>query len=175
MFEKGNRVNAIYPTVLGIVLITVAKVLDLSASMKGYENILESIIQLAGLVIGFYTAMYGVILVAGHTELLRKFKAEGVEGIFKKNLTSSLTVSFVIFIISVIMQELRFHQSISLVGFYIWIFFVGMFIGTSYRSIRLLLKMLFVTDDDLKSVQMTTHKESAEEKEKRLAKINKTD
>lgn len=173
MFQRGNIINAIYPFIIGLILVVFSFIFKLSADMSGYENILESIIQLAGLVIGFYTAMYGVILVAGHTELIRRFKAEGVEGIFKKNLTSSLTISFIMFIVSVIMQELRFHQSIAAFGFYIWIFFVGMFIGTSYRSIRLLLKMLFVTDDDVEALRTTTSDETPEQKKKRLSQITK--
>ena len=83
----------------------------------------------------------------------QKYQQQGVDNIFRSNLRDSLRFAFLAFIMSVIMQELRFHQecvrilsittSWSQIGFYIWIFIVGVFLGTSYRTIRLLLQLLF--------------------------------
>lgn len=83
---KGNRFNYLYPWIIGVLLLIVAKILKLSVKMKGFPGILESIIQFSGLVIGFYTAMYGLVLVSSNTDIFQKYQQQGVDNIFRSNL-----------------------------------------------------------------------------------------
>ncbi len=182
--RKGNRINYTYPWIIGIIFLIVSILLGLvPKKMEGYENILESIIQFSGLVIGFYTAMYGLVLVSANTKLFKRFKSEGVDKIFQSNLTQSLTASFLAYIFSVVMQELQYHDeikkffkinySLSNLGFKIWILTVGVFLGMSYRTIRLLLKMLFIQFVEQEKVLSTTSHESSEEKRERYNKLRR--
>lgn len=179
---KNSFLNIIYPWILGLLLVILSFVLNLNSDINGFENILESIIQFSGLVIGFYTAMYGLVIVAG-SKILKKFKDSQLDKVFKTNLIQSLSLSFLAYIISVVMQALRYNKdkifSIANfdimwneLGFIIWIFIVGVFIGMSYRSIRLLLKMLFYNDVVLENErESTTHYESDSKKKERYNKL----
>lgn len=180
--RKDNAVNTLYPWVLGVLLVFFSLILKLTPSMKGYENILESIIQFSGLVIGFYTAMYGLVLVSGNSHLFKKFKRQGVDGIFKDNLIHSLGISFSAYIISVIMQELQYHSNLMIkifnvpilwnqAGFILWIFIIGVFIGMSYRTIRLLLKLLFSQFEENGKIESTSSHETPKERKERFEKL----
>lgn len=178
---KGNRFNYLYPWIIGILTLICSKFFNLSAEMCGYEGILESIIQFSGLVIGFYTAMYGLVLVSSNTEVFKKYQQRGLDNIFRNNLSSSLRSAFIAFIVSVIMQEMRFHNGSlnflrfeikwNQIGFDIWIFIVGVFLGMSYRTIRLLLQLLFNQFVPSGKTPRTTGNETIEERKKRLDKL----
>ncbi len=179
---KNSILNMTYPWFLGLFVLFLSLYLPIGPDMSGYENILESLIQFSGLIIGFYTSMYGIVLVAGNL-LLTKFEENRVEKVFKNNLIQSLTSAFAIYIFSVIMQELRYHKNVlfllgenqikvNYVGFYIWIFSAGVFLGMSYRSIRLLLKMLFYKSEDEVRLKSNTDTETEEEKIERYSRIN---
>lgn len=179
---KNSILNMTYPWFLGLFVLFLSLCLSIGPDMLGYENILESLIQFSGLIIGFYTSMYGIVLVAGNL-LLTKFEENRVEKVFKNNLIQSLTSAFAIYIFSVIMQELRYHNNVlfllgenqikvNYVGFYIWIFSAGVFLGMSYRSIRLLLKMLFYKSEDEVRLKSNTAAETEEEKKERYSRIN---
>lgn len=176
--RKDNFVNDVYPWVIGIGLIILSIIFNINPSIKGYSSILESIIQFSGLIIGFYTAMYGLVLVSGNSQLFIKFRENGVENIFKNNLIQSLTISFISYTVSVIMQGLMYYTNtiklcsvdfkISNLGYYIWIFVVGVFLGMSYRTIRLLLKMLFIQFEGDSRLVSTSNGETKEQRMKRL-------
>lgn len=179
---KNSILNMTYPWFLGLFVLFLSLYLPIGPDMSGYENILESLIQFSGLIIGFYTSMYGIVLVAGNL-LLTKFEENRVEKVFKNNLIQSLTSAFAIYIFSVIMQELRYHKNVlfllgenqikvNYVGFYIWIFSAGVFLGMSYRSIRLLLKMLFYKPENDVRLKSNTDAETEEEKSERYSRIN---
>lgn len=179
---RNSLLNITYPWFLGLFVLFLSLCLSIGPDMLGYENILESLIQFSGLIIGFYTSMYGIVLVAGNI-LLTKFEENRVEKIFKNNLIQSLVSAFAIYIFSVIMQELRYHNNVlfllgenqikvNYVGFYIWIFSAGVFLGMSYRSIRLLLKMLFYKSEDEVRLKSNTDTETEEEKIERYSRIN---
>ena len=61
---------------------------------------------------------------------------------------------------------------INYAGFYIWIFSAGVFLGMSYRSIRLLLKMLFYKPENGVKLKSNTDAETEEEKSERYSRIN---
>ncbi|EKY8177474.1 hypothetical protein Q7189_002576, partial [Enterococcus faecium] len=81
------------------------------------------------------------------------FKNNGIQGIFKYQLYDSLITSFIILFLSIAMQILINYPNIenkiliefnlTRFFFYIWIFILGYFIGTSFRAISLLLRLMF--------------------------------
>lgn len=182
--EKENIINEIYPWVGGLILLLCNHWFKLTPSdLQSFDSILESIIQFSGLIIGFYTAMYGLVLVSNNNELFKTFKSRGVNNIFKRNLIQSLGISFLTFVISVIMQEVRHLDKLvklfiikinfANVGFNIWLFITVVFILMSYRTIRLLLKILFVQVDVTSSVKSTSEKESEVEKKRKYDSLRK--
>lgn len=182
---KNGLLNTVYPWVSGVVLVILSCLLNWDVCMRGFGEVLESIIQFSGLVIGFYTAMYGIVIVVGN-KLIEEFRNQNVEKIFRKNLTHSLSIAFIAYTLSVIMQVLRYNNSIAFeiksfapqwneIGFVLWIFVVGVFVGMSYRSIRLLLKMLFYKSNNSNKLELTTAGENSAEKKERLSELTRND
>ena len=146
----GNIINLLYPPVLGAVFLATTIHLNLSYSLKGFSNVMESIITFASIIIGFYTAMYGILLTTSNTSFMNEFRRHHVEGIFQFQLYDSLIVSFTILMMSIVLQILIHYPGRGATWiFNIWSFIFGYFIATSYRAIALLLKLLFLRKPNL--------------------------
>lgn len=97
--------------------------------------------------------MYGILIGIMNSDIFKIFKNNGIQGIFKYQLYDSLITSFIILFLSIAMQILINYPNIenkiliefnlTRFFFYIWIFILGYFIGTSFRAISLLLRLMF--------------------------------
>jgi len=145
----GTTVNLVYPFIIAILFLIIKSHFKLDYNLKGYENILESIITFSSIIIGFFTAMYGGLITLKDSDVLKAFRLNGLTGILKFQLYDSLTASFLVLIISVIMQGLENYPGpITGSATNIWTLLVGYFIATSFRAITLLLKIVFHPDDE---------------------------
>ncbi|MBC2286004.1 hypothetical protein HCB69_16675, partial [Listeria booriae] len=52
---------SVYVCAIGLVVITQTEGISYGYEIKGFEKTLESIINFSAIIIGFYTAMYGVL------------------------------------------------------------------------------------------------------------------
>jgi hypothetical protein len=157
----GFYLNMLYPIFIAFLFIVFSLVLGIDNRVKGYSSVLESVITFSSIIIGFYTAMYGILISIMDSDIFKIFKNNGVEGIFKFQLYDSLITSFIVLFLSIAMQVLKNYPNIEIVFwvkinlttvfFYIWIFVLGYFIGTSFRSISLLLKLMFKHNVETKS------------------------
>ncbi|EGO8760466.1 hypothetical protein EAB87_13930, partial [Enterococcus faecalis] len=85
------------------------------------------------------------------------------EKYFKFQLYDSLVTSFSILILSIVMQVLikQHINEITVIIFNLWLLILGYFLGTSFRSISLLLKLMFNNTS-----KKETDKEDKEKKQK---------
>lgn len=159
----GTIWNLIYPAVLSALFwfILVIK-LNFNFDTKGYLDVLGSIINFSSIIIGFYTAMYGVMIGFIDSDIFKILRNNETEGYLKFQLYDSLISSFTILLLSIVMQVLtqQIPAFYTTVFFNLWIVFLGYFIGTSFRSVSLLLKLMFHHDSPKKGL-------SQEDKEKR--------
>ena len=147
VYRVGNILSLIYPLIVAILFFYVDWTFKFSYSIKGYENILESIITFASIIIGFYTAMYGILLTLSNSSIIKEFRKRDLDNIFKIQLYDSLSASFVILIISILMQIAHnYPGNFTNLLFDIWFTCLGYFLATSYRAISLLLRILFVKE-----------------------------
>lgn len=166
----GNLINLIYPTVLALIFYFVDYKYKFTYEVRGFENVLGSIITFASIVIGFYTAMYGVLITLNNSNIMKEFRKRKLESIFKFQLYDSLIVSFIILILSIIMQiAFRYPSKITNYFFDVWFTCIGYFMATSYRAISLLLKILFTKEKPSPSVE----KKDSSIKQKQMETINK--
>ncbi|KRK40908.1 hypothetical protein FC07_GL002662 [Loigolactobacillus bifermentans DSM 20003] len=80
----------------------------------------------------------------------------------------SLITSFLVLIVSIILQVIKHYPGkIANYIFIFWIFLIGYFVATTYRSISLLLKIFFAHEVDLP----IDHTKSSEEKQAQIKRI----
>nr|DAJ07209.1 MAG TPA: hypothetical protein [Caudoviricetes sp.] len=168
----GTLLNLIYPFFFSVLFLIIKDYFKINYSLKGYENILESIITFSSIIIGFFTAMYGVLITLKDSDVLRAFRRNGLTGILKYQLYDSLTVSFLVLVISVIMQGLENYPG-PITGSVanIWTLLVGYFIATSFRAITLLLKIVFHPDDE-SNIGNSSDVENPEDVEARYRRLS---
>ncbi|QGG59660.1 hypothetical protein [Loigolactobacillus bifermentans] len=164
----GNIINISYPLVVAISFSYVCNRLHVSTGLRGLSAVLESIITFSSIVIGFYTAMYGILLTLSKTQLMIEFRKRRIDRIFKFQLYDSLITSFLVLIVSIILQVIKHYPGkIANYIFIFWIFLIGYFVATTYRSISLLLKIFFAHEVDLP----IDHTKSSEEKQAQIKRI----
>lgn len=149
----GFYFNLLYPVFIALCFIAFVILLGIDNQLKGYDSVLESVITFSSIIIGFYTAMYGILIGIMNSDIFKVFKNNGIQGIFKYQLYDSLITSFIILFLSIAMQILINYPNIenkiwiefnlTQIVFYVWIFILGYFIGTSFRAISLLLRLMF--------------------------------
>lgn len=141
---RKNFLNVMYPVLLGLIFLFLKFIFRINFTVKGFEHILESVIAFSSIIIGFYTAMYGVLLTLSNSTLMKEIKKKNLSALVKFQLYDSLICSFVILVISIALQVLKnYNTKITTYTFYIWVFILGYFSATSFRSISLLLNMIF--------------------------------
>lgn len=151
MKNLGKWINIAYPIIVGLATLLFFYYAEINYELKGYNSVLDSIITFSSIIIGFYTAMYGVLLTLNNSDIFKKFREVEIESLFKKQLYESLITSFVILILSIALQILVNYDSlITNIFFCLWSFFLGYFLSTSFRSISLLLNIMFKNTEKTK-------------------------
>lgn len=177
MKNLGKWINITYPIIVGLTTLLIFNFFEINYKLKGYDSVLNSIITFSSIIIGFYTAMYGVLLTLNNSDIFKKFREVEIENLLKKQLYESLITSFVILILSIALQILiNYDFLITIIFFNIWSFFLGYFLSTSFRSISLLLKIMFKNTEKIKdSTVDDISKEERDEMIKKLKKEKKDD
>lgn len=169
--KLGDWISMLYPLLLGLFSILCTIYFKFNYKVKGMKDVLTSVITFTSIVIAFYTSMYGILITIKDSKIMREIKKHHVNGIFKYQLYESLFFSFLILILSIILQiSINYSGKIEKWLFYIWMFSIGYFIGSTYRIISLLLRIIFV--DDSKS-NLNYKEKSDEQRQKQYTEINK--
>ncbi|MBC1934877.1 hypothetical protein HCA69_00775 [Listeria grandensis] len=163
-------VIGVYAIALFVGSMVFFKCIPLTYHIKGYNDVLTSIISFSAIIIGFYTAMYGILLTLKNSDILQRFKFYKIEGIFKFQLYESLVFAFLILIASITMQVARNYATLfSEICFSLWVAFLIVFSISTFRSLSLLLRIMF---NDSKVPKETKGSISEEEKDHKLKDFN---
>lgn len=124
------------------------------SSFSGLYEVLGSVINFSSIVIGFYTAMYGIIISFMQSDKHNIFKEintkKNLADTFKFQLQISLVISFISLIVSIILQA-KLVSNISLIGyilFYIWLFFTIMLFTVSGITMLFLIRLIFAKEQN---------------------------
>lgn len=140
--------NMIYPVIFGVLFLILQYTFKVTYKVSGFEHLLESVITFSSIIIGFYSAMYGVLITLKDSDIFMRFRENGLTGIFRAQLYESLSSSFVILVVSVSLQVLKNYTStFTNIVFLIFVFTLGWFLSNSFRAISLLLKIMFNNKD----------------------------
>lgn len=129
--------------------------------LKGFDNVLESLINFSAIIIGFYTAMYGVLLTLKNSDIFKKLKLRDAENIVKFQLYESLISSFLILILSILLQILINYKTMftTLISS-LWLAIIFVFAISTFQSISLLLKIMFNHDSKNQPVSLLNKNEN---------------
>lgn len=99
---------------------------------------------------------------------MKEIRKQNLNGIFKFQLYDSLLTAFIVLVLSIIMQVTKnYDWKFNNVFFDVWFVIIGYFAGSTYRSMSLLLKIIFADEDEKTEI----HKKTPLEKKKQLEKI----
>lgn len=128
--------------------------------IEGFDKILESVINFSSIVIGFYTAMYGILISIKKNSVLKQFPIFNVDWLFKYKLYESLILSFIILIFTTLFQVLIYNENnFTLIYSYVWVFIVFIFLIISIQVMFLLLKILLSEPDQIRKPRSELNEE----------------
>lgn len=155
------------PYVIGIlcsiVLITLNYLFKFNYMSPGFENILESIIGFLSIIIGFYSAFYGMIISILKSKFMKEIFKSQNRDILAKLLKQSLRLSFLSLILTIIFQLLINYKldvylpllncnfNVILLFYWVWGCLVASCIVFSYRIAMTSISMVFYSEPQKKS------------------------
>jgi len=148
MISNSRFRNILYPSLLAIILVLFWVFFVKKTTFGGLSSVLESIITFSSIIIGFYTAMYGVIITFIQSDKKNVFDRMSdyqLEDTFKFQLYFSLLTSFFALILSIIMQSELINIT-SMAGnlvFYVWLFSTFMLFIVSGITMSFLIRLIF--------------------------------
>lgn len=148
MISNSRFRNILYPSLFAIILVLLWVFCVKKTTFGGLSSVLESIITFSSIIIGFYTAMYGVIITFIQSDKKNVFDRMSdyqLEDTFKFQLYFSLLTSFFALILSIIMQSELINLS-SIAGtfiFYLWLFSTFMLFIVSGITMSFLIRLIF--------------------------------
>ncbi|TFI70092.1 hypothetical protein [Carnobacterium divergens] len=147
MKKKHHIIFWIFPFCVGGLFIMVCHFLKFNYFDKGFDSLIGSMINFASIIIGFYSAFYGILITIKDTEFMKNIRGSNVEKNLKYQLFVSLMSAFLILILSMVMQILQYKEGIvTSLFFYLWIFFAGLFVSMSFQTIILSLEIVFESE-----------------------------
>ena len=140
------------PLLTGLVIVVVAiffkSKLKLDyKNIKGFRSVLESIVNFLSIVIGFYSAFYGMIISMQKTKFMRTLAESEYKNELPKLLIWSLISAFLCLIITISMQILvNYKFTFIYYIYFFWCFIVGVFITYAFQTSLLSIVMIFESD-----------------------------
>lgn len=147
--KRGNFIYFALPFIFGGILSFIVFKLDVDYEVKGFQDVLASMINFSSIIIGFYSAFYGIILSLKNTNFMNVIKKEKFESIFKYQLLSSLTSAFSVLLFSILFQILsNYDNSWILFYFHFWLFLSAIFVVFSFQTIVLSMSIIFNNESE---------------------------
>lgn len=137
------------PLIIGLVLVAIMIFFNQKygvyyKNLGGFENILESIVNFLSIVIGFYSAFYGIIISMYESRFMKKLLKSKYRDELPLLLIFSLISAFVCLILTIVMQSLiSYNLKITNWIYYIWFFCVGTFTTYAFQISLLSIAMIF--------------------------------
>lgn len=155
-----------FPFIYGLIAAMIIVVLDykfnFNYKLRGFENVLESIIGFLSIIIGFYSAFYGMIISMLKSKLMKELAKPKNRDILPKILKKSLRLSFLTLVMTIIFQLLKDFKPLDFRAFqclritwvdiyyWIWSFLVVSCIVYSYNIAMTSISMIFFSDPNKK-------------------------
>ncbi|WP_191988939.1 hypothetical protein [Lacticaseibacillus porcinae] len=150
----NDKLFNLFPFIFGGIILLGAyllwKNLGMSYSnIKGYSTLLSSLISFLSIIIGFYSAFYGIIISLSKSKVMVELTKSKYNGALPKLLFRSLGFSFLGLMINMSMQVLVHYKNTWILGVYFcWSFVTGVFLVYAFQTALLSIAMIFYSDPE---------------------------
>ncbi|HAP3970388.1 TPA: hypothetical protein IUU43_002934 [Enterococcus faecalis] len=69
----------IFPFLTGAVFVLICSLTQFSYNDKGFDNLLDSMINFTSIIIGFYSAFYGILITIKDTSFMKNIRGSAIE------------------------------------------------------------------------------------------------
>lgn len=151
-----NKLFKIAPLIVGFLLVIMMCLLNKKYGVNyrnfgGYENILESMVNFLSIVIGFYSAFYGMIISMYKSKFMQELLKSKYRNELPLLLVFSLISAFACLILTIVMQSLiTYKLEITNLLYYIWFLLVGIFVTYAFQTSLLSIAMIFESNPQKK-------------------------
>lgn len=151
-----GKLFKIFPPLAGLALLLLMVWFNLKygitySSLRGFSNVLSSIVNFSSIVIGFYLAFYGMIIFMYKSKFMKELLNSKYRNELPLLLVFSLISAFACLILTIIMQLLiTYKLEITNLLYYVWFLLVGIFVTYAFQTAMLSIAMIFESDPQKK-------------------------
>lgn len=144
-----HRLFSRFPYLVGFVLLGSLIILrtrfDLDYySIKGFKEVLSSMINFLSIIIGFYSAFYGMIITLSKSKFMEELRKSRYSNELPRLLLSSLIIAFATLIVTILMQVLvNYKSNVSLMLYFFWGLLTGAAVTYAFQTALLSISMIF--------------------------------
>lgn len=119
------------------------------ANICGFSDILSSVVNFVSIVIGFYSAFYGMIISMNKTSFISTLKKSKYKNDLPIILLVSLISAFLTLLLTIILQGLMHYPSLTaLIFYYVWAFVSGIFMAYALQTSILSIALVFGSEPE---------------------------
>lgn len=151
-----NKLFKTAPLIVGVLLVIAMIFLNKKygvnyRNLGGYENVLESVVNFLSIVIGFYSAFYGMIISMYKSKFMQELLKSKYKNDLPLLLIFSLISAFLCLILTIVMQSLiTYKLEITNFLYYVWFLSVGIFVTYAFQTSLLSVAMIFESNPQKK-------------------------
>lgn len=142
------------PLVIGLVNFILFLYLNINkslnyANIKGFSDILGSVVNFVSIVIGFYSAFYGMIISMNKSVFVVTLKKSKYKDDLPIILLASLLSAFLTLLLTIALQAMsNYPGCITLIVYYIWTFIGGVFMSYALQTSILSIALVFGSEPE---------------------------
>lgn len=132
------------PYFIGLIFVIVCLIAQVDTEIKGFEHLLGSMISFTSMIIGFYSAFFGILIAIKDTTVMKKIRGTKIEHELKYLLYTAVLAAFITLVLSMFLQVLQYYGGwLVFCIMYLWFFMVGVFGVLSFQTVLLSLELVF--------------------------------
>lgn len=163
----------IYPWLFSLIIVYFGYKINFHHSVSNFDKVLDGTIVFSSIVVGFLSALLGILISIRNSEIVREIFEEKEKGTLKYYFYEAITLGFLVVGTSIVMHVLRgTNITVADIVFYIWNVLIVAFVPSTYRIVSILMSIFFKAGDTNK--RPDGNDSSDLEKEERRKRLSKT-
>lgn len=118
-------------------------------NIMGMDSVIGSVMNLGSIVIGFYSAFYGILVSIQKSKFMELLNKSKYKKVMPRLLSLALVTAFLSVIVSIFLQVLINYSNHFILGtifFYLWIFISVSFVSYAFQTSMLAIYLIFDSD-----------------------------
>ncbi|MCX2455639.1 hypothetical protein [Lacticaseibacillus nasuensis] len=154
MLDKRRWIYMLLPFITAIIFLIGAVALKCIygldyENLLGFKDVLESLVGFVSIVIGFYSAFYGMIISMSRSTFFLNLKRSRFKKDLPRILLYSLLSAFMTLILTIALQIfVNYKNLLGEVIYFVWVFITGIFLTYALQTSILSIAIVFFGDSD---------------------------